>query len=72
MKYNIRLLFYTQGVEDVETSMLFIPRIGDILESEFLEEKCKNKACEVETVRIVYNDDFSEIDYIQIGIRPTI
>ena len=72
MKYDDRIVFYKQGVEDVEIKMLFIPRIGDVLDSEFLKQKCNNKACEVETVRFVYNDNFSEIDYVEIGIRPTI
>ena len=72
MKYDVRLIFYAQGVEDVEIKMKFIPRIGDKLDSEFLKEKCKLKSCEVETVRFIYNDDFTEIDCIEIGIRPTI
>ena len=72
MKYDVRIVFYKQGVEDVEIKMLFIPRIGDVLDSEFLKQKNNNKACEVETVRFVYNDNFSEIDYVEIGIRPTI
>ncbi len=72
MKYDVNLIFYTEGVEDVEIKMKFIPRIGDKLDSEFLKEKCKSKACEVETVRFIYNDDFSEINCVEIGVRPTI
>ena len=72
MKYDVRIVFYTQGVKDVEIKMVFIPRRGDVLDSEFLKEKCNNKACKVETVRFIYNDDFSEIDYIEIGLRPAI
>lgn len=72
MEYDVKFIFYTQGVQDVELKIKFIPRIGDVLDSVFLKEKCNAKACEVETVRFIYNDNFSEIDYIEIGIRPTI
>ena len=72
MKYDVKLIFYTQGVEDVEIKLKFIPRIGDKLDSEFLKEKCKSKACEVENVRFIYNNDFSGINYVEIGVRPTI
>ena len=72
MKYDVKIMFYAQNVEDIDVKMLFIPRIGDVLYSEILKQKCGNKACEVESVRLIYNDDLSEIDYIEIGIRPTI
>ena len=72
MKYDVKFVFYTPDVKDIVVKMKFIPRIGDVLDSEFLKEKCNIKACEVETVRFIYNDNFSEIDYIEIGIRPAI
>lgn len=76
MKYDVRIVIYGNGkATQFETKMCFIPRIGDIIESELFRLKydyIEGKAFEVENVRIIYNDDLSEIDYIQIELRSTI
>lgn len=76
MKYDVRIVIYgTNKDTQIETKMCFIPRIGDIIESELFRNKFEyidGKAFEVEGIRHIYNDDLSEIDYIQIELRSTI
>lgn len=79
MKYDVKFIMCFQGdFPQIETmkKLAFVPRIGDKIVSEIFRLKSGKesfgKTFEVLNVKFYYNDDLSEIDFIEVEVENVI
>ena len=71
LKEDVKISIIGTGYSTKGVTMVFIPRVGDIIKSDYFACYCDYDRREfvVDSVHIKYDDDFDNIDYIELFVN---